>query len=838
MAIVLTQVSSGSKPNGFYTFVRLPDGSFAAAGGSRDLYSAPATGLGWTLQQAADNFTIAYNGTNVVGRGASFDALYSANGLSYSAVAMPNYLGANGSRVVWTGTEFYMTAGSANGNLGNVSATGTSWSGSGTPPISTLGAMCYDGARIIAFGTGGSTNWASTPNPATAWTNHGAMPVTSAQHAVSNGAGVTIAAFSSNGLWRLVGTTWTECALPPGADTDSFTFVVWNEITEQFAANGRYYFVYSDDGGITWEATAFPWTNTPSETAVLADGTYMVYAFGTSGAILHGVPEVPPEPGDTEIVFLPLLASPHTDSEGDALLPALSTFGSELPNVGLIDLPGLLTSGLGVNNLHGMLSLPGLEIFGAEGIAPVVTYLAYGAFMLPALTTFGTSVADDMPTPQDAQGVFELPGLTTYGEGFMHYDAEGLIDLPPFAAFGFETGGDGYGFATLPPLSTHAAEEVTTPDTYIFGMVDGAGWIIASNTMLLEAEFGMNDSTVNELIYMLESRIQLNDQLRPLMNLLTTLQSSFVARDFMQFVIETTLTSPLELDDEAIVTVEAIMALASQLIVQDETINWMSAVTVVTSALVLRASVRASMGQTLASTIDFADAIEANQTLIMMLISEVITDDEIGTGFLATALITSDVAFAAGLSGVMAMQMLIESGVIFATRLRTPDGGVFAGYAMNLRNAAVSTLTNYPFTSFASVQRGGRHLTLATGPNGVYQLGGDTDAGDPIQARVRTGLSDFGTSQLKRFANGYIGYTSDGELKLVAITTDGGRKKENWYRLRPRSADAPVDGRFDIAKGLTARYWGWQVENIDGADFTLADLKVAIALLQRRKSGR
>ena len=124
------------------------------------------------------------------------------------------------------------------------------------------------------------------------------------------------------------------------------------------------------------------------------------------------------------------------------------------------------------------------------------------------------------------------------------------------------------------------------------------------------------------------------------------------------------------------------------------------------------------------------------------------------------------------------------------------------------------------------------------GKDDLPDVDGDDDDGAPIHARVRTGLTSFGTEVLKKNPNMYLTLRSDGELLLRVITTDGGRKKENWYKLHRREATEPVEGRFDIAKGLTSVYWGYQIENIAGADFELATIKSWPFVVQRRKSGR
>lgn len=388
------------------------------------------------------------------------------------------------------------------------------------------------------------------------------------------------------------------------------------------------------------------------------------------------------------------------------------------------------------------------------------------------------------------------------------------------------------------PFVFSGAQVVAEPNAAIFGLLDVTGSLLGSTNWVFKSKLLVNDEFSAELLFAMQSNIAFADEASVLGTLRLAITSNVTLRDAFRFLIEVNLEDEVEFTDDIVLRAEVVMRLASQLVLEDETIGWMMAVTTIASAFVLRDRLNASIGQTFESVFEIVDELTAQLAAIITLLSAVEIADEMAGTLHAFVTMNSNIVIDDDFAALLSMLMELDDEVVVYTRFVTPDGETFIGYIVNVRTSAVTTMTNYPFNAFTTVKVGGRTIGLATGQYGVYRLGGDTDDGEPIRARARLGLNDFGTNQLKRVSNSFIGYTSDGKVVLKTVTTDGGRKKENWYTLKPRSAHSAVDGRFDIAKGLTARYWGWELENAQGSDFELADLKVWPMPLQRRKSGR
>ena len=80
-----------------------------------------------------------------------------------------------------------------------------------------------------------------------------------------------------------------------------------------------------------------------------------------------------------------------------------------------------------------------------------------------------------------------------------------------------------------------------------------------------------------------------------------------------------------------------------------------------------------------------------------------------------------------------------------------------------------------------------------------------------------------------------FGLTADGPLVVKAIVSEGGQKDEHWYQFDPVLANAPSEAVVKIGEGLTSRYWGLEIANVEGADFEIDALEVYPIPLGRRK---
>lgn len=150
-------------------------------------------------------------------------------------------------------------------------------------------------------------------------------------------------------------------------------------------------------------------------------------------------------------------------------------------------------------------------------------------------------------------------------------------------------------------------------------------------------------------------------------------------------------------------------------------------------------------------------------------------------------------------------------------------------YALQIERGALTRYTNFPFNSFAVFA--GRHL--AAGPDGIFELTGDTDAGTAIDSIARFGKTDLGTSRVKRVEHVYIGYRVVKGAKALLLRTyvDG---KTRDYGTKPAVSGELHTTRVDLGMGVEARYWQFELRNRDGADFSVDTVEVAPTPVRRR----
>ncbi|MHB0965273.1 MAG: hypothetical protein ACYC36_02355 [Bellilinea sp.] len=157
-------------------------------------------------------------------------------------------------------------------------------------------------------------------------------------------------------------------------------------------------------------------------------------------------------------------------------------------------------------------------------------------------------------------------------------------------------------------------------------------------------------------------------------------------------------------------------------------------------------------------------------------------------------------------------------------------GSTFSTFAMHTEWQGLSQYTNYPFNSFA--QFNGMYLGASSG--GLFVLSGATDDGVNIDAVARVGVTDFGTSRLKKVEYAYVGYRTTGDCVLRMITNDAQTRD---YRMPTTGETGLHVKRVKLGKGVIARYYQFEIRNLNGADFDLNTLEIKPTIQTRRVQG-
>lgn len=272
----------------------------------------------------------------------------------------------------------------------------------------------------------------------------------------------------------------------------------------------------------------------------------------------------------------------------------------------------------------------------------------------------------------------------------------------------------------------------------------------------------------------------------------------------------------------------------ARLLLSGEVDTYAEAIAAVTVGLVFGALTDLLAFEQITDQVQLAAVVSELFTAVEAMLETVIAASAAEGSQIAVALVNEDVVMASALAGAAELNALINEGIGFFLTLNLDDGNYIA-WVLNTESKGLSRYTNYPFNSFMRVGRAYYGVTST----GLYKLSGDDDAGTPIAAKLRLGMSDLGTRKLKRLPEGYIGYTSDGTLLLQVIFSDEatGEKNGAYYTLPPRAAGNVRENRWKVGKGLKSVDWDFEITNVDGADFDLQSIQWRPIILDRRTRG-
>lgn len=160
----------------------------------------------------------------------------------------------------------------------------------------------------------------------------------------------------------------------------------------------------------------------------------------------------------------------------------------------------------------------------------------------------------------------------------------------------------------------------------------------------------------------------------------------------------------------------------------------------------------------------------------------------------------------------------------------SPDSAALPAFVMHTETGAITQYVNYAFNSFAAF--GGTYL--GANAEGLFVIAtGDADNTTLINAAARVGITDFGTSFLKRIDRCYVGYRADGNITLRVYTDEVNVRD---YMLEAYGKGGLHGNHSRIGKGLAARYWQFELIS-NGADFELNALELKPTHLRRRIGG-
>ena len=492
---------------------------------------------------------------------------------------------------------------------------------------------------------------------------------------------------------------------------------------------------------------------------------------------------------------------------GYAELPAVSvTAQSEQPTIGLCSFT-LTAYGVADAETVGFAQLPALAVSGDLSDMPEVD-ITFGLAYLPPLGASGTLTATAL-----IGGEVELPAMQAMG--LSDAESAGYAVLPALQAVGF----------SMSPARAGLTATLATPYAWIVGLAGQTITSVSATDSLAISE----DPNV-ELIHVIVEQIRLSGAFDTLVEQLLTVRDGITLSGVVRAITVLHLSDTVQLGEKVTVTPELVVQLVDALLLASPTSSVHEINALVSTVLALL-DAGADLHLALAE-----DGIELGDAVLYQARAYGSAIEELRLSAVASwsvvLVVTAQDAVSLSDSGVHFAEIaaLVRSGVALLAHVSLADAPQIA-WVMNTESRAVFTYDQWPFNSYAEF--GGRHL--AAGPDGIYLLAGDTDAGVPILAKVRTGLMDMGTSAKKRIESMYLGYSADGRMGLRVITTmPSGEKRAHDYVMKLRPADAATTNRIKIGRGHASRYYAFELSNVDGSDFTLNGAELLPMILDRR----
>lgn len=779
--------------------------------------------------------------------------------------------------VIWAGTAFIAVADDGSTARSSDAITWTAGANSGVE--TSWPYLAYNGSVLLVDGgsaLSGPWDYAVSNDLGDTWTGYGGRNIHS--DGVAWNGSVFCAIHGTDVYTSANGSAWTQRTMPNAATTwrgvackgaticlvgarsgNNYSAVSndngasWTEHlivsaggVEKMASNGTTFFAcpynYSDLGvesadGITWETSTLPRVSYWTAIAAATDGAFMVldgvYSGGGWGSrVAYGVAPPPPVPNNgDEIVFEALVSSPDTQGNGIASMPALFSFGTDVAEYGIAILAALTAVGAGtaVEALYGdgIAEIPALFAFGTnETVGVVVTDTGYGLAFLPALETYGEDPS--LLVPSSGSGIANLPALTTVGAGGESLVGDGSFDLPALGSFGFEAAGD-YGIAALPALVAGGVDVQAAPSSFATLVTPNAMLLITAHTVwelqeIITAE--TDSSTV--LIKQIIERLVLTGTPFPSRDRFIGVTDSVSYSDALAIGWSLALSEGIDFTGTAQANITKLGVLIDILHATGAVANRLDAMSVLATVISINSMLATGWKVDAIDTVGFQDALAAQLTAVTALVDTAGFTDTATPSMRLTVIASETLQLSESLGTSLEAFEQLSDQVMFYTTLRLGDGE-YSGWVMN--EGAISEYRNYPFNGFEKFS----NKYYGTARDGLYLLEGETDAGDPIAAHIKTALMDFGTGKRKRVPDVYVAFTGSNQLLLKVITTNKtGAQVENWYTATVPAGSSLHNGRIKPGRGLDSRYWQFVLANVNGADFDLDELAFRPVVLDGR----
>lgn len=339
-------------------------------------------------------------------------------------------------------------------------------------------------------------------------------------------------------------------------------------------------------------------------------------------------------------------------------------------------------------------------------------------------------------------------------------------------------------------------------------------------------QLSFSDSAVEILITRILEAVNLTSVFATSATQHTSLSEWFTLGDVLKVIFELLAAETVNLSGSEALLAKRFEALTDALAKTDRTITTLTAQQIIAASILLNDEALRYFEGTLSDGVSALEALTSSLVGLNALTETAALSATSAASLSVIGLISDRLGAGEGLANIIKANATLKESFNLLTLNLKINGEEYIGWALNTESTGVTQYEQYPFNSLAKF--GERYL--GAGAMGICELSGSTDAGQHIQARLKTGVSDFGSPMKKRIDRAYLGITADGGIILKTITNKG---IEDWYQLTPRDGDVHTE-RVKLGKGVKSRYWQFELSNSDGADFELESLELEPIILSRR----
>jgi len=438
-------------------------------------------------------------------------------------------------------------------------------------------------------------------------------------------------------------------------------------------------------------------------------------------------------------------------------------------------------------------------------------------------------VASIEPTPEiDASSNQLIPNLRSNQAVSFTWKNADVQEVPTPALLGFSADFDAAGSAATAPGLTGEAFGLGDFSHMIVVLPALAGAIDNNKAQILESLSATSQITI-EVIASIREVLEATDSF--------TTQGSFRINVTEEMILSAAAIVPYSVEvAEALLaevdtpTVALKLAQTFETLLAADSVDSLATLKLsIAMALTARDTIRANPHAAIDEILESTISSSARLTTFVELVDSLVAADQVDINGIFLVAAAEQAQFVDSVSTIATLQAAVEEGVATYISIRV-GGEVIQGWVMNTSNAAFSEYGNYPFNSFAEIY--GTYYGAAE--DGIYELSGDDDDGQAIDAHIKTGLIDMGTHFIKDVKAAYIGFTATGRLVLKVTASVRGERKEYWYEMKPQSSDTMREGRFTIGRGIRSKYWQFEVSNLEGEDFELDGITALYNVLSRR----